>query len=130
MKAVQMLEQGGPDVLEVVDLPRPTAGPGEVVIRVQAAAVNFSDVMRRSGRPYPFPTALPFVPGGEVAGVVEEVGDDVVGLHPGDEVFALAGEDGSGGSHRPRRTRETGEAGHRLRPPGGAAGWPVASAAR
>lgn len=81
----------------MVDLPEPTPGPGEVLIRVAAASVNFSDVARRSGALYPFPTPLPFVLGGEVAGTIEAVGSGVEGLAIGTPVFGLAGADGRGG---------------------------------
>src|ERR1700746_3996610 len=70
MKAIQMSEQGGPEVLHLVELPDPEPGPGEVLLKVEAAAVNFSDLMRRRGDVYPVPTPLPFVPGAEVAGTV------------------------------------------------------------
>jgi NADPH:quinone reductase-like Zn-dependent oxidoreductase len=70
VKAIQMTEQGTPDVLRLVDLPDPFPGPGQVLVSVDAAAVNFSDVMRRRGDVYPVPTPRPFVPGAEVAGTV------------------------------------------------------------
>jgi NADPH:quinone reductase len=97
MKAIQMTEQGGPEVLRLVDLPDPEPGPGQVLIRVSAAAVNFSDVMRRRGDVYPVPTPLPFVPGAEVAGTVAAVGDGVTGLPVGTSVFGTVGDDASGG---------------------------------
>lgn len=78
-------------------LPDPRPGPGEVLIRVEAAAVNYSDIARRSGALYPFPTPLPFVLGGEVAGTVAELGTGVQGPPVGTPVFALVGSDGSGG---------------------------------
>jgi NADPH:quinone reductase-like Zn-dependent oxidoreductase len=56
MKAIQMSEQGGPEVLQLVELPDPQPRPGEVLIKVDAAAVNFSDLMRRRGDVYPGPT--------------------------------------------------------------------------
>lgn len=97
MKAIRMDRFGAPEVLEYVDVPEPHAGPGQVVIRVESVAVNWSDTMRRRGDVYPFPTELPFVPGGEVAGTIAAVGDGVDGLVEGMDVFALAGADGSGG---------------------------------
>jgi NADPH:quinone reductase len=97
MKAIQMTEQGGPEVLRLADLPDPQPGPGQVLIRVSAAAVNFSDIMRRRGDVYPVPTPSPFVPGAEVAGTVEAVGDGVTGLPAGTRVFGTVGADGSGG---------------------------------
>lgn len=97
MKAIQMTEQGGPDVLRLVDLPDPVPGPGQVLIRVEAAAVNFSDVMRRRGDVYPVPTPSPFVPGAEVAGTVAAVGEGVDNFEIGTPVFGTVGTDGSGG---------------------------------
>lgn len=97
MKAIQMIEQGGPDVLRLVELPDPRPGPGEVLLKVEAAAVNFSDLMRRRGDVYPVPTPLPFVPGAEVAGTVAALGDGVDGLPLGTAVFGTVGADASGG---------------------------------
>ncbi len=97
MRAIQMHQHGGPDVLALADLPVPLPGPGELRVRVTRAAINFSDTMRRRDDPYPFPTALPFVPGGEVAGTVDALGDGVEGPPVGTRVLALAGPDGSTG---------------------------------
>ena len=95
MKAIQMTEQGGPEVLQLVELPDPQPGPGEVLIKVDAAAVNFSDLMRRRGDVYPVPTPVPFVPGAEAAGTVAAVGEGV-DLPVGTPVFGTAGADASG----------------------------------
>src|SRR5258705_3984825 len=97
MKAIQMSEQGGPEVLQLVELPDPQPGPGEVLIKVDAAAVNFSDLMRRRGDVYPVPTPLPFVPGAEVAGTIAALGDGVDGPPVGTPVFGTVGADTSGG---------------------------------
>lgn len=97
MKAVQITELGGPEVLRLVELADPEPPAGTVLIRVESAAVNFSDVMRRRGDAYPVPTALPFVPGGEVAGTVVALGPGVEGPPVGTPVFAIVGADGSGG---------------------------------
>ncbi|MEJ7649892.1 MAG: zinc-binding dehydrogenase [Nakamurella sp.] len=97
MKAIQMSEQGGPEVLTLVDVPDPVAAPGQVLIRVVSASVNFSDVMRRRGDDYPVPTPLPFIPGAEVSGTVVALGDGVDAPAVGTEVFALVGVDSSGG---------------------------------
>jgi NADPH:quinone reductase-like Zn-dependent oxidoreductase len=97
VKQIRMTAFGGPEVLTLVDGPVPTPGPGQVLVKVEAAAVNFSDVMRRRHDPYPFATPLPFTPGGEVAGVVEALGEGVTGPPVGTPVFALAGDDGRGG---------------------------------
>jgi NADPH:quinone reductase len=97
MRAIQMTEPGGPEVLRLVEAPTPVPGPGEVLIRVDAAAVNFADVMRRRGDAYPIPTPSPFVPGSEVAGTVAAVGDGVDHLPVGTAVFGIVGVDPSGG---------------------------------
>lgn len=97
MKAIQIERQGGPEELHLVDLPDPQPGPGEILIEVHSASVNFGDVMRRRGDAYPDPTPLPFVPGGEVAGTVAALGEGVEGPGVGTPVFAVAGADGSGG---------------------------------
>ncbi|MFF7472803.1 zinc-binding dehydrogenase [Streptomyces sp. NPDC008092] len=97
MKAIQMTETGGPGVLKLVEVPDPTPGPGQVLIRVQSAAVNFLDVIRRKGDPYPDPTRMPFIPGAEVAGTVEALGEGVEGPAVGTPVFAVVGEYTEGG---------------------------------
>jgi NADPH:quinone reductase-like Zn-dependent oxidoreductase len=97
MKIICAAHPGGPDVLRVVEAPTPTPAPGQLLVRVASASVNFSDIMRRRGDVYPIPTRWPYVPGSEVAGVVEAVGDGVDASRVGTNVFALAGEDGSGG---------------------------------
>ena len=97
MQAIQINRYGPPEVLEYRELPTPTAGPGQILIRVESAAVNYADVMRRSNAPYPFPTPLPFIPGGEVAGIVAALGAGVTGPPVGTPVFALVGADGSSG---------------------------------
>jgi NADPH:quinone reductase-like Zn-dependent oxidoreductase len=97
MKAIQMTEQGGPEVLRLVELPDPQPGPGQALIRVESAAVNFSDVMRRRGDVYPLATPSPFVPGAEVAGTVVALGPGVDGPAVGTKVFGTVGADASGG---------------------------------
>lgn len=97
MQAVRAHHQGGPDRLRLETVPVPQPGPGQVLIRVESASVNFSDIKRRRGDAYPFPTALPFVPGGEVAGTVAALGEGVTQLAEGQPVFALVGGDGQGG---------------------------------
>jgi len=83
MRAIQAMRAGGPDVLELVDLPEPTPGPGEVVVKTVAAGINFIDTYRRSGM-YPMP--FPHIPGSEGAGTVTAVGEDVTDLAVGDTV--------------------------------------------
>ena len=74
MLAIQIKQTGGPEVLEAVELPIPTPGPGEVLIRHQAIGLNFIDVYMRTGL-YPLP--LPATLGSEGAGVVEAIGEGV-----------------------------------------------------
>lgn len=73
MRAVQLRQFGGPEVLETLEVPRPEPGPAEVLIRVAAAGVNFGDLRARAGE-YARVPPLPLIPGFEAAGVVEEVG--------------------------------------------------------
>jgi NADPH2:quinone reductase len=96
MKAIQFHEFGGPEVLQVVDIEDPQPGPGEVRIKVESASVNYADVMRRGNKGYPFPTPLPFIPGNEVAGVVDAVGEGVTQPEIGTPVFALVGGGSTG----------------------------------
>lgn len=88
MKSVWIPRTGPPEVLEVRDGPDPTPGPGQVLVRVRAAGVNFADVMARLGL-YPDAPKLPCVVGYEVAGLVEQTGPGVDGLRPGDRVLAM-----------------------------------------
>ncbi|MBO0893907.1 MAG: alcohol dehydrogenase catalytic domain-containing protein, partial [Acidimicrobiales bacterium] len=83
MRAVQVEAPGGPEVLSLVELPEPVPGPGQLLVEVAAAGVNFVEIYQRSGI-YPRPT--PFVLGAEGAGVVRTVGPGVEGITPGDRV--------------------------------------------
>jgi NADPH:quinone reductase-like Zn-dependent oxidoreductase len=88
-KAVTFSEFGDPDVLQYVDVEEPHAGPGEVRVAVRAAAVNPIDFkVRRGFMERLFRTPLPSVPGSELAGVVDEVGEGVTDWEVGDEVVA------------------------------------------
>jgi NADPH2:quinone reductase len=79
MRAIQQQEFGGPEVLELVDLPTPEPADGEVLIRVSRAGMNFADTHQRRND-YLAPQQLPLIPGGEVAGVREDTGERVVAL--------------------------------------------------
>ncbi|WP_262851493.1 NAD(P)H-quinone oxidoreductase [Mumia quercus] len=88
MRAVVVKEPGGPEALNVVDLPDPVAGPGEVVIDVVAAGVNRADVLQRQGN-YPPPPGASEILGLECSGLVASVGPDVTAWKVGDPVVAL-----------------------------------------
>jgi putative PIG3 family NAD(P)H quinone oxidoreductase len=88
MRAVTIPAPGGPEVLTLAEVPDPVAGPGEVLLRVAATAVNRADLMQRIGR-YPPPPGAPEWPGLEASGTVVAVGDGVHGWAPGDEACAL-----------------------------------------
>ncbi len=88
MKAVLCKQYGPPESLTFEDLPSPRPGPGEVVVSVNAASVNFPDVLIIENR-YQFKPPLPFSPGSELSGVVKEVGADVGAWRPGDKVMAF-----------------------------------------
>lgn len=83
MRAVVMSRTGGPEVLEVQELPDPAPGATDVLVDVEAAGLNFIDVYQREGR---YPLKLPVVAGSEGAGVVRSVGDAVTDVRPGDRV--------------------------------------------
>jgi len=83
MRAVVVQETGGPEVLMTVDRPSPQAGPGELVVDVAAAGVNFIDVYYRTGA---YPIQTPFIVGSEGAGVVSAIGSGVSGFQEGDHV--------------------------------------------
>ena len=87
MRAVVLPRHGSPDVLRVEDRPEPQPAPDEVRIRVEAAGLNFADVMARIGM-YPDAPRVPSVLGYEVAGVVDSVGADAGSIRPGDRVTA------------------------------------------
>lgn len=88
MRAVQIAEFGGPEVLTVATVPLPEIGDYDVLIEVAAAGVNRPDCLQRAGR-YPPPPGASEVPGLEVAGTVADLGHNVTGLAVGDEVCAL-----------------------------------------
>ena len=84
MKAIRVEKQGGPEVLKLVDIaPIEAPGPGQAVVRIVAAGVNFVDVGQRRGT---YPRQVPFTPGMEGAGVVESVGEGVRNVKPSDRV--------------------------------------------
>lgn len=94
MKAALVERLEGPAGIAIRDVPEPVAGPGEVVIAVRAAALNFFDTLISRGK-YQYKPALPFSPAGEVAGVVESVGPEVKGIAAGERVMAYLGWGGA-----------------------------------
>src|SRR5256885_12109452 len=88
VKAVLCKQYAPPETLVVEELPSPRAGPGEAVVPVKAAGVNFPDVLIIQNK-YQFKPPLPFSPGSELAGVVKEVGAGVSSVRPGDRVMAF-----------------------------------------
>ena len=86
MKAIQVYQFGGPEVLAVHEVPTPKPGPGEVLVRVRAAGVNPYDTYMRNGA-YPVKPALPYTPGSDAAGMIEAVGGGVTKVKPGDRVY-------------------------------------------
>lgn len=93
MKALLSNEIGGPETLTIGELPDPVAKPGEVVVAIKACAINYPDVLIIEDK-YQFKPPRPFAPGGEIAGVVESVGEGVTDLKPGDRVLGSTGWNG------------------------------------
>lgn len=94
MKAALCKTLDGPDAVSVEEIADPAAGPGEVVVRVRAAALNFFDTLITRGK-YQTKPELPFSPGGEIAGVVESLGPGVRDVAAGDRVAAAVGYGGA-----------------------------------
>ncbi|MFH8135722.1 NADP-dependent oxidoreductase [Pantoea osteomyelitidis] len=103
MKAIGLMTPGGPEVLNIVDLPPVSAGPGQVRVKVVAVAVNPTDLLLRNGA---FSAAQetqsrPLVPGMDIAGIVDEVGANVeTNIHVGDRVMGIVVPEGSYGAYR------------------------------
>jgi NADPH2:quinone reductase len=93
MKGLLSKAPGGPETLILDDMPDPVAGPGQVVIAVKACSINYPDVLIIEDK-YQFKPPRPFAPGGEIAGVIESVGEGVSGWTPGDRVIAMVGNGG------------------------------------
>ena len=83
MQAIQITQTGGAEVLQLRELPTPTPGHGEALIRIEACGVNFIDIYLREGR---YPSQLPFIPGQEAAGVITALGQGVTAFQVGDRV--------------------------------------------
>src|ERR1700739_82927 len=94
MRAIVIQSPGGPEQLVLRDVPSPSPSRGEVRVRVRATAVNRADLLQRMGQ-YPAPPGWPKdIPGLEIAGEVDAVGDGVTELATGDRVFGLVGGGG------------------------------------
>jgi NADPH2:quinone reductase len=103
MRAIGLFDHGGPEVLEVIDLPEVHAGPGQVRLRVHAATVNPTDTMARNGSraEQQKVDSPPYVPGMDAAGIIDEVGEGVsTGVKVGDAVMAMVVPKGSHGAYR------------------------------
>jgi NADPH2:quinone reductase len=83
MKAIHVKQHGGPEVMQVVDIPKPSPGPKQALVKIEVAGVNYVDTYYRTGH---YKADLPFTPGMEAAGVVEVVGPDVTEVAVGDRV--------------------------------------------
>ena len=90
MRALLSHAPGGPETLRLDELPDPTSGPGQLLVRVRAAAINYPDVLIIEDK-YQMRPPRPFAPGGEVAGEVLEVGEGVTGWAKGDRLIAVPG---------------------------------------
>lgn len=89
MRAVRIHAHGGPEALRVEEIPAPTPGPGELLVRLRATSVNHRDIWIRRGHPHPaYAIELPGILGIDVCGDVLDAGDDVEGFAPGDRVTA------------------------------------------
>ena len=95
MKAVVAARPGGPEVLELIDVPEPVPGPEEILVRVHATALNRADLMQRAGK-YPPPPGAGDILGLEMSGAVATVGDAVTGWHVGDRVCGVLAAGGYG----------------------------------
>jgi len=87
-RAVMLTKAGGPEVLQIVELPVEAPGPGQLRVRVRAAGVGSTDLIILAGK-YRYAPQIPFVPGYEIAGVVDAIGAEVIGFKVGDRVAAL-----------------------------------------
>ncbi|MEW1931067.1 quinone oxidoreductase [Rhodococcus sp. NPDC079359] len=83
MRAIRIDNTGGPEVMNVVNVPTPTPGPGQLLVRIDAIGINYIDTYFRRGL---YPRALPYVPGDEGSGMIEQLGADVTGFAPGHRV--------------------------------------------
>lgn len=97
MKAARLHQYGNPDEFVYEDVEIPTPKSNQVLIQVESVSVNYADLIRRRNESYPYPTLLPAILGGEVAGTVAALGEQVEGIKVGDVVFAVLPNGGTGG---------------------------------
>jgi NADPH2:quinone reductase len=97
MRVVRLYEYGGPEKMRLEEVPTPSPGPGQVLINIEAAGVNFNDIYQRSGQFRPVP--LPVEMGQEGAGVVQAVGPGITEMKPGDRVGWLGDHNGGCGTY-------------------------------
>ena len=83
MKAIRISRFGGPEVLQLADLPERSPGPGQALVKIRPSGINFIDIYQRRGEE---PEELPYIPGLEASGIVGRVGEGVTHLKPGDRV--------------------------------------------
>ena len=93
MKALLSTAPGGPETLVLTDVPDPVPGPGQLLVRVRACAINYPDVLIIEDK-YQFKPPRPFAPGGEIAGEIVAVGEGVEGWTPGERAMAMLGHGG------------------------------------
>jgi len=133
MKAILVRQFGDPDVMRLEEVPDPKPGPSEVLVRIRAAGVNPVDTYVRSGVYARLP-ALPYIPGSDAAGEVEEVGADVTGFAPGDRVYMIRTAKGHEGAYAERAVCQPNQIFHLPAPSsfaqGAALGVPYATAYR
>ncbi len=96
MKVLLSRAPGGPETLELIELPEPLPGQGQLLVRVKACAINYPDVLIIEDK-YQFKPPRPFAPGGEIAGIVEAVGEGVDGWAEGDRLISMVGHGGLAG---------------------------------
>src|SRR5947207_89633 len=94
MKSIRVHEFGGPEVLRLEEVPTPEPGPGEVLVRMHAIGVNPVETYIRAGT-YAYKPALPYTPGNDGAGVIEQVGADVKEFKAGDRVYTAGSISGT-----------------------------------
>jgi NADPH:quinone reductase-like Zn-dependent oxidoreductase len=93
VKALLSTTPGGPATLKLSEVEDPVPGPGQLLVRVKACAINFPDVLIIEDK-YQFRPERPFAPGGEIAGIVEQAGEGVTGWEKGDRLIAMLGHGG------------------------------------